>query len=288
MIIRPAGPADVDAVCAFLHDRMNLRIPPERWRRLMTYGWLDPKPDLGQVAEEDGRIVGFVGAIHADRRIGGRVEHVVNITSWYLDKGARKQGLRGLGAGLMTAATADPDRTYTILTNSGRTIGLIRRLGYRVLDDRRYEWRADGDPTPPPNIVQGADAVLAAVGEGDRRVLLRDHAGLPVQPVLIREGGEDCLAVFSVKEKGEDVTYFDVLHLDDPPLFARHAQGIANALLPPGDAVLATESRFLHGIDVDAHTHSLAVPHFYKSARLHPWQIDHLYSELQLLDLKLV
>ena len=36
--------------------------------------------------------------------------------------------------------------------------------------------------------------------------MLRDHAGLPVRPVLISTRDGSCLAVFSVKKKGEEVT----------------------------------------------------------------------------------
>jgi diphthamide synthase (EF-2-diphthine--ammonia ligase) len=60
--------------------------------------------------------------------------------------------------------------------------------------------------------------------------MLQDHVGLPVHPVLISAGDGSCLAVFSVKKKGEDVTYFDAMHLSDPEFFAAHAQAIADTL----------------------------------------------------------
>jgi hypothetical protein len=117
--------------------------------------------------------------------------------------------------------------------------------------------------------------------------MLQDHVGLPVHPVLISAGDGSCLAVFSVKKKGEDVTYFDALHLSDPGFFAAHAQAIADSLLPPGKAALAVDRRLLAGHGADGTVESIPVARYYKSQRLAPSEVDNLYSELLLLDLKL-
>jgi hypothetical protein len=117
--------------------------------------------------------------------------------------------------------------------------------------------------------------------------MLQDHALLPVRPVFISAAGGSCLAVFSVKKKGEDVTYFDAMHLSDPEFFAAHAQAIADTLLPPGKAVLAVDRRLLAGHKADGIVESIPVARYYKSQRLAPSEVDNLYSELLLLDLKL-
>jgi hypothetical protein len=92
---------------------------------------------------------------------------------------------------------------------------------------------------------------------------------------------------FSVKLKGQDVRYFDLLHTGDRALLAEHGQALADAILPGGPAVLAADCRFVDGTPEGAKREALAVPRFYKSTRLAPARIDLLYSELQLLDLKL-
>jgi predicted N-acetyltransferase YhbS len=130
VVVRPATEADADAICAFLHQQMNRRIAPERWRRLMRYPWLAEKPDLGRVAVDGARVAGYVGMVHADRAIGGRRERIVNICAWYLDRDYRG---RGLGFELMRAATEDEGRSYTILTSSAKTLRLLDAVGYRVL-----------------------------------------------------------------------------------------------------------------------------------------------------------
>jgi GNAT superfamily N-acetyltransferase len=280
--VRPAGPADIEPVCRLLHEKMNRRIAPERWRRLMTYPWLANKPDLGRVAVVADEVVGFVGMVHAERDLGGRRERVVNICAWYLDRAHRG---RGLGFELMRSATEDEAMSYTILTSSARTLGLLDRLGYRLLETELRLWSAQGYDCAALDLEQDEARILTRLDKAARR-MLTDHAGLPIRPVLIWHGQSACLAVFWVKKKGADVTYFDVLHLSDPAFFAAHAQGIAERLLPPG-AVLAVDSRFLGGASAGGTLERLKVARYFKSKALQAHQIDNMYSEIQLLDIKL-
>jgi GNAT superfamily N-acetyltransferase len=281
--VRPAVASDIETVCRLLHEQMNRRLLPERWRRITSYGWLEDKPDFGRVVDDGGRIVGFVGSVYADREIAGRRERVVSMSSWYLDKAYRGQGL---GFELMGSATADDSATYTMITVSPRNLAMLPKLGYRILDHDRHVWSASGRPAAGLEIEQDVARILARVAHGQRR-MLQDHAELPVRPILISTAGGNCLAVFSVKKKGEDVTYFDVMHLSDPGFFAQHAQTIADSLLPPGKAVLAADRRLLAGHETDGIVEPILVPRYYKSQRLAPSEVDNLYSELLLLDLKL-
>ena len=280
--VRPAVAADIDAVCRLLHEHMNRRLLPERWRRITTYGWLSEKPDFGRVVDDGGKVVGFVGSVYADREIAGRRERVVSMSSWYLDKAYRGQGL---GFELMRSATEDEAASYTMITVSPRNLTMLPRLGYRLLDHDRRVWSASGKPANGLVIEQVPERILERIDAAQRR-MLRDHAGLPVHPVLISAADGQCLAVFSVKKKGDDVTYFDVLHLSDGAFFARHAQAIADALLPPGKSLLAADTRFLSGASGGA-IEVMPVARYYKSKRLAPGEVDNMYSELLLLDLKL-
>jgi RimJ/RimL family protein N-acetyltransferase len=281
--VRPAGTDDVDSICRLLHEQMNRKLSPDRWRRLMTYRWIAEKPDLGRVAVVEGRVVGYVGMVYADRRLAGRRHRIVNICAWYLDKAHR--GL-GLGLELMRSATADPETTYTNLTSSSRTLSLLDRVGFRVLDLERRLWTVQGGPARF-DIERDEEQILKRC-EAEGAKMLRDHVGLPICPILITAGMESCLAVFSVKTKGDDETYFDVLHLSNPRFFAVHAQAIADRLLPRNErAVLAADTRLLMGRPQGGTIRPMPVPRFFKSTRLKAAEIDNMYSELQLLDLKL-
>ena len=87
--VRAASEADIDGICSLLHNKMNSKISVERWRRLMTYEWLDDKPDFGRVVESDGSVLGFCGMVYSDRLLGSettgrRKERMVSMSSCIL------------------------------------------------------------------------------------------------------------------------------------------------------------------------------------------------------------
>ena len=281
--IRPATTADIEPICSLLHEHMDARFSPDRWRRLLTYRWLDDKPDFGRLAIVDGKLVGFVGMVYADRVLEGRRHRIVNICAWCLNKAFRKAGF---GFELMRSAIADDSMTYTILTSSSRTVSLLGAIGYRILDDDRRVWAAKEAPAGL-EFERDASRILTRV-DSTARDMLHHHEGLAVRPLLVADRTGSCLIVFSIAKKRDDMTYYDVLHLDNPPFFAAQAQAIADSLLPRDrKAVLAVDTRLLQGHARDGTVERLLVPRYYRSSTLRPGQIDNMYSELQLLDLKL-
>ena len=184
--VRLALEHDIDPICSLLHEKMNSRIPASRWRNLMTYQWLADKPDFGRVVESNGRILGFCGMVYADRLIGDattglRHERIVSMSSWYLDKSLRGQGL---GRDMLLSAIDDRSLTYATLTNSRKPLGIVEALGFRVLEDHRYEWRKAGaaDPTV---LVSDDQQTLHSRVTPDQRQILNDMADLPLMPMLL-------------------------------------------------------------------------------------------------------
>ncbi|MEX0348365.1 MAG: N-acetyltransferase family protein [Paracoccaceae bacterium] len=287
MIIRPATREDIDESIALLHGKMSRKIAPERWRRIFEYDWNMPKPNFGYVAEVDNRIVGYVGAIHSERRVGGNRVGVTNMCAWYLEKEHRGHGA---GQRLMAEATSDPARHYTSMTSTSnpRTMGVLRSAGFRSLDDYRWDWQRSSAGTSAIEAITDVDSLLPRLREEERGYL---HDLLPygVQPVLLRHAEAESFAIFSVTQKGEDQPWWDVLYARDTELgfFARFGQDIADALLPADNAVLSADGRFCGGTPSSATRITLPAPRFAKSTSLSGSALDHLYTELQLLSLKL-
>ena len=280
--LRLAGPADRGRVTTFLHNGMSSRISLERWRRLFDYPWLEDKPDCGVVAIENGAVAGYLGVIHALRQIGGRTVRTANLSSWYIARSLRGQGM---GQAMLELATRDPRVTYTTFSSNPPALRLMAKAGLGLLDERRFLWRRNGEAAPAP-VISSFAAILPAVRE-DERQILEDHRDLPVRPHLLRTPEGDCLVIFSVKQKGADIAYHEVLYLGRPALLARHAQAFANAVLAPGKSVLAIDSRLLDGCPVAAVIEAISVPRYFRSPDLAASQVDFLYSEIPLLDLKL-
>lgn len=287
-IIRAALPADVESICALLHTKMNSRIPLDRWRQLMSYTWLSEKPDFGRVVENGGQVLGYCGMVYADRMIGDapgnlRRERIVSMSSWYLDKSLRGQGL---GRDMLLSAIDDPSLTYATLTNSRKPLGIVEALGFQVLEDRRYVWRKAGTSDPGIHLIKDCAMIEQQVPDYQQQIL-RDMKQQPVEPVLMQVAGEQSLVFLSIKSKGENVCWFDVQYVSNPSLFVDCAQALANTLLPDQPSVLAVDGRFVGYAVEDGVCEHLPVARYYVSQRVAPHEIDHLYSELQLLDLKL-
>lgn len=286
--VRLALEHDIEPICALLHEKMNSRIPVSRWRKLMSYQWLADKPDFGRVVESDGRIMGFCGMVYADRVLGDearglRHERIVSMSSWYLDKSLRGQGL---GRDMLLSAIDDRSLTYATLTNSRKPLGIVEALGFRVLEDHRYEWRRTGIADSTVVIKDDPQSFRSAL-RPDHCQILDDMTGLPLVPLLVDYAGRQALLFFSIKKKGENVTWFDLMYVSDPELFAQCAQSLANLLLPEGAAVLAADGRFFRVPPQEGVAVPLTVARYFISESVEPFELDNLYSELQLLDLKL-
>ena len=286
--VRLALVDDIDAICSLLHEKMNSRIPISRWRNLMTYAWLDEKPDFGRVVESNGKILGFCGMVYADRLIGDaevglRTERIVSMSSWYLDKSLRG---KGFGKAMLASAIEDRSLTYATLTNSRKPLGIVEALGFRVLEDHRYLWRKSATADAAVSIVDNPIELRACV-EAHHVQLLKDMQDLPLVPMVLQCRGKQALMFFSIKQKSADVIWFDLMYISDPELFESGAQALANRLLPDTPAVLAVDGRFFRQPPAEIEAERLPVARYFISESVEPYELDNLYSELQLLDLKL-
>jgi GNAT superfamily N-acetyltransferase len=283
--VRLAEGRDIEAICSLLHTKMNSRIPVERWRQLMSYEWFSEKPDYGRVVESDGDILGFCGMVYADRTLANneRVERIVSMSSWYLDKSVRG---KGLGKAMLKSAIEDPTLTYATLTNSRKPLGIVEALGFRVLEDHRYLWRKEKAVVTSINLLHDAASIKLLVKPYQREIV-DDMANLPVVPMLLQVDGQQTLLFFSIKRKKNDILWFDLMYVSDRVLFTRNAQAVASALLPDEPSILAADGRLVHKPSSEIEYEPLPVARYFVSQRVEPYELDNLYSELQLLDLKL-
>jgi hypothetical protein len=281
----------MDEIAELLHTRMNSRISIDRWKQLAAYPWWEDKPDLGRVAVVDGRIVGYLGAIYAQRPVNGRLETFVNLNSWYMERSARQQGKGlspGLGLRMLVDLLRDPSRHYFVNTSSGMTVALVKRSGLKVVDTHKYVWQRDSEAGRPAlSLLSDPSDVLEFVTPAQRQAIL-DHQAMPVESYVVR--GPDGQSLFmavsrAIKNGGE--TWFDVLHVSDPALIGPWGQQIANLLLDGPDMYLSCDRRLCSRPAPGAQCVELDVPRFYKTASLDPHWFDHLYSEIPVLRLKL-
>lgn len=251
----------------------------EGWARLLANRWGGPQGQFAVVAMDGRQIVGAMGMNDSTRHTPRGPQRYRNLTSWYVLKSHRGMGL---GEALMHRAMADPAVTSTNLTSAKAALPLVGRIGFAVLDDHRRVWRPRGGGALPLTRAPLAEAPLGPV---DRRVL-EDHADLNLHPLCIETPDGPLTLVLSVKRKVDEYVTHEVVYAGRPDLLARHGQALADTLLPPEGAVLSADCR----LAPDAATGTvipIEVPRFYKGTAMRTHEIDHMYSEIVLMDMKL-
>ncbi len=283
---RPAGPADVEALAHFWHDHMNRRPGLAGWRRIANCPWYGEPPNHGWVAVDDGRIVGAMALVHSVRHIRGREERFCNIGSLYVLEPYRGRGLARAIAG---ESTADESITYVGIDAAPQTRAVLEPapVNFRILDDRRYTWRPGGHRARRQVAIGTGDAFDARLLPSPLRRVFADHVALDMLPVTMTSARGTCHALLRVRNKDSDTLYYEAFYLDDADVFGDCAAELADRLLTGRDAILAADSRFFDAPPAAAEVERLRQVRHYKSARLAPADIDLLYSEVPLLDLKI-
>lgn len=281
--LRRAKPGDIAAICELLHTHMNSDFSVERWRKLFEPQWCLDNPDMGIVAVDGNRIVGFHGHVCSHRTIGNREYRFVNFSSWYLLKEYRGQGL---GRKMLEMAVSRPDTTYVVCSLSPKRIDYFKTLGMDVLDTERLLWRKEGHEYENLDIIDDPE-VIAMRANPDEVAILKDHEGLKITPILVSTKCTQCLLLLSISKKAGGRIYYDVLYRSNPGMFTDRAPDIAQALLPDGDCVLAADRRFVENDAPEAEVEQIKSPRFFKSDQVKPRNVDLAYSEIVLLELKL-
>ncbi|WP_299413095.1 GNAT family N-acetyltransferase [uncultured Sulfitobacter sp.] len=275
-----ATSAQRDEVEAFMHAAFpRAKWGADGWTRLLANRWGGPQGEFAVTARDGDTLVGVMGMNDSLRHTPRGLRRYRNLTSWYVLKTHRGMGL---GEALMHKAMADPEVTSTNLTSARAALPLVDRIGFKVLDAQRRVWRSTEGNVLPHSFDPLAEAVM---NPADTQVL-RDHADLNLRPVVIETPDGPLTLVLSVKQKRDEYVTHEVLYVGQPDLLARYAQAVADTLLPYQAAVLSVDSRLIKDAQ-NGVVEDIEVPRFYKGTSMYPSEIDHMYSEIVLMDMKL-
>lgn len=277
--VRPAGDADIEPVADLLHRLMNPKIPRERWRRVLDYPWRPPEAERGWLAEDAGTVVGFMATIYSDRETSVGIRRFCDLGAWYLERDYRGTGI---GDELLRAGMAQPGTTYATMTARRATGRRIRALGFTVLDATRQVFRPQA--SRPGLDLRAVDE--ARLGARSRRIV-RDHRGLNVEMGTAGDPASPVLFVFQSKRKGADILYRELLFCSDLDFLAAEAGALAQTLCRDASQILAVDSRFLPADLGEGEQEEIVLPRWVRTPDVPPADVDHLYAETLLLDLKL-
>ena len=284
--LRWARPDERRKIQDYLFRNMG-KISHKQWFNILDGRWNSTNDHYGVVVEEGGELVGFLGIVFADRLLAGKPHRTGNITSWFLEKHLRRGGL---GQAMLDLITSEENVTYTALSANFRSGALLKKIGWKLLEDTRLFWNRTAKPSVKSIHIDSGFSLLEGRGYQQAKRILTDHAGLNLTPHLLTAAPDEQLFfVTYMKKKGpDDTNHLEILHSSDSRLLTKYISEIANCLLPETNSVLSSDKRFLAPTAEPDDSQSLQIARYFKPANKQPGvQIDFLYSEVVLLDLKI-
>ncbi len=275
--IRAVTPADFAAICALMRKELTDAFSDAQWMRIFDHNWSAP-PHYGHLMEtDDGRVVGFIGAIVAQRPIDGELRTVCNLTSWCVDEHYRGEG----GLMLLMPYLRKNDWIVTTLTPAPVVVELFDKMGFKYYDHERLVlpafWNLGFDFAPLH--VTAKDALRAKLTADEAR-MLADHEPHGCRGYLFEAGGRRLFLITKTLAK-RGIPFSEILHCSDPAFLGRRLERIKLAVMRrDGTLGVMCDGRFVGGRPRAIRLRRVAM----LRARNHDGHsLDNLYTERVLL-----
>ncbi|MBI3154360.1 MAG: hypothetical protein HYZ20_03030 [Burkholderiales bacterium] len=280
--LHPIHDDDLPEFCRFLTEHLSAERSAQDWAQAFLQGWCADKPNNGFLLRHEGRIVGGIGAIYAERMLRGRAERFCNITSWCVLDEFRTQSGR-----LAMAVVSQPGWHFTDLTPTEVVSRTLQFFKFKPMDERHLVW----PNLPWPGVLAGVrvatdpEHIAALLAPDDARTF-RDHRHLPwLRHLAVGRGDAWCHVVWRTTRL-KNLTGAMVLAFSDAELFLRHRMTLAShLLLRHGMPFTRVEARLLPRLPRPALELAGYRNKVFRSETLQPADISNLYSELVALDL---
>lgn len=278
-LIEPVTEQNLPEFAEFLYANLSKDRSPTEWQQALRVSWAPERPNFGFMMRDDGRIVGGIGAIYAQRRIRGREERFCNITSWCVLDAYRKQSMR-----LAMAIVEQPGYHFTDFSPTEVVGGVLRFLKFKPIDDRQTvilnlprlfaAGRVITDPA-------GIEAVL----QGDMLQAYHGNTGFAwLEHLAVGSGTSWCHIIYK-RWVFKGLPAARIIHVGDPEVFSRHVNRLCAHFLSRGLLSTHVETRHLHRNVSPSRVRSGFNAKLYLSQSLQEPDIDYLYSETVAMDL---
>jgi hypothetical protein len=277
--IKPIQEEDLAVVCEFLHAHFNPSVPVREWRAGLQNRWSVEAPNYGFMIVHDGSIAGVIGAIYADREIGGSRQRFCNITSWYVFPEHRAATLK-----MLLALLKQKNLHFTNFSANEAAAEILERLKFRRLDASVLVF--PNLPLPgSAKVLTGLDAIAERL-DGEARKLFDDHRDCPqVEHLCLISGAKGSHVIFR-RARLHGIPMIKVLHVSDSSAFLIGLPAVGrHFLLHRGIPLTSIESRLLDKKPRFAMLRTNAIPKLVRSETLDNAQFDNAYSELMCFDI---
>jgi hypothetical protein len=246
LVIRQAQPADVERILDLIEHQEFIRpLTREQVRRLFTYTWADPKPDVGLILTAGDTVAGLAATVYSPTRtLDGLPTVTLNAGTLFV---AMRYRARRTASGVVRyseeLARAVMRQGFPVLVFSARGPNdvvpkILLGLGFEeVCSADRFYAAGTGRGT----LWRPSGAVVTALDEirryltAEQRTILRDHEPYGCRFFVVREGERSCLVVTKRRRyraewlwpsirigriRGRYFPVSDILHVSDPAVAA--------------------------------------------------------------------
>ena len=258
----------------------------EKGRKIFGYQWEREETHCGLILVDGDRTVGFLGMIFSRRRINDRVEKFCNLTSWFVHQDYRSRSIA-----MISALHGMKDYTITDLTPARKVYKIQHMMGFKDLDAMGRLLLPFGRRLFQPkyasmNLTHDL-AVIEKKLDGQNLIIFNDHKPYQCSHLLLTGKDRYCYIIYS-KLRRKRIPYAHLHYISDPDLFALAYRDIRKSILSHANAFfLLIDSRLVKNRKLPI---SICLPYRapkqYMSSTLKPPQIDNLYSELVMLNLR--
>lgn len=243
--VRPATPADFDAVYPLLLEFKNPHMSRDDWRRMLfDLPWPVEEDHRGYMLAEHGEIVGFFGTVFSRRWVAGSWHRFCATSSWIV-----REAHRGASLQLVTPILALKSHTIVNLTPSPAAYRIFTRLGLRHLETAQVLVPRFLNPSAilgtGGTVISDLAEMRAQLDETGRRIL-DDMAGTLAAQIVVCREGRSCHVVATRSPWKRRFTLAYVQYASDWGLF-RRALGAVSAAFSQllGTAGLRVDARRL-------------------------------------------
>jgi hypothetical protein len=258
----------------------------EHWRRIFEYQWPRDETYCGLALKDGDQTVGFLGMIFSRRRVNGKIEKFCNLTHWFVQKPYRSRAIS-----LLLPLFAMRDHTITDLTPSRKVYRIQKKLGFKDLDARGrvllpFGRRLFAPKSPRIQITHEPSLIKSKLAGGHLKIL-NHHLNYPCSHLLAAAEDRYCYIIYA-KQKNKRLNYAHVHFISDPDFFSLVYRDIRQSILSESKACyILIDSRFVRNLSLPiSFSLPFRAPKQYLSPTLKPEQIDNLYSEIMLLNLR--
>jgi len=280
--IHPVDSNLLPKFCSFLHQNLYRERSVSAWQQALSESWCEERPNYGYVlVNEEHEIVGGIGALYADREIGGKKVKICNITSWCVLEAFRMQSMR-----LAMALISQPGGYHYTDFSPTSTVGsVLQFLKFKPLDER-VTVLANLPWWQPATQVLGKPDDLSKNLTIENLRVYNDHKKYSwLHFLLLQNDNRQCLVIYKI-EKFKGCPAIKVIYLSDSLVFSNRFRSLGSWWLFQHTALSThVETRLLSKDYRLSAIREGFVNKVFLSNDLEAEDIDYLYSESVVMNL---